>query len=140
MAKIPAVAQPFHAVTGAPAPPEWAGYWTFVTATILIAFVLFLAGKTGSDGKPELGKWLALFNLGAIKPLALSGAGAPSATNPPGQIMNPTGTDLGGGITIPSWVPFVGGTKIPGLVIGVTPPAAFGPSSPPAGSPVQGGT
>jgi len=133
MAKIPAVAQPFHAVTGAPAPPEWAGYWTFVTATILIAFVLFLAGKG------TLSKWLGLFNLGALKPLSL-GSGAPSATNPPGQIMNPTGTDLGGGITIPSWVPFVGGTKIPGLVIGVTPPAAFGPSSPPAGSPVQGGT
>lgn len=40
---------------GLAAPPAWAGYWTFVTATIILAFVLYLA-KHG-----RLSVWLAFF-------------------------------------------------------------------------------
>ena len=82
---VPSVAKPFHAATGAPAPPEWAGYWSFVTATVLVAFVLFLAGKG------TLSKWLALFNLGAIKPLSLGVSGAQTG-QPVGTVNTPVGS------------------------------------------------
>ena len=117
MARIPTIAKPFHAATGAPAPPEWAGYWTFVTATILVAFVLFLAGKG------TLSKWLGLFNLGAIKPLSL-GSIMPAALTPvttpgPGQGQLPNATNqqgiFGAGL---GGLPVIGPLFQPGGVFG----------------------
>ena len=82
---VPQYAKPFHAATGAPAPPEWAGYWTFVTAVIMVAFILFLAGKG------TLSKWLGLFNLGAIKPLSLTGVTGAQTGQPVGTVNTPLG-------------------------------------------------
>lgn len=53
---VPSYARPIHAATGAPAPPEWAGYWTFVTAAILVGFVLFITKKG------TLSTWIGFFS------------------------------------------------------------------------------
>jgi len=86
---VPTIAKPFHAATGLAPPPEWAGYWSFVTATVLIAFVLFLAGKG------TLSKWLGLFNLGAIKPLSLTGTTGAQTGQPVGTVNTPVGSVSG---------------------------------------------
>jgi hypothetical protein len=65
--------------------PAWAGYWTFVTASIILAFVLYLAQKG------RLSVWLAFFTPQTPAQIA-------SATNAgvaSGSSGNPIGTVLG---------------------------------------------
>jgi len=83
-------------------PPSWAGYWTFVTATLILAFVLYLA-KHG-----RLSVWLAFFTPQTPAPIANatgadSSAGASAA---PSTNANPNATPanpLTG--AIPSYIP-----------------------------------
>jgi|SRR5271166_1987306 len=114
---VPKIAKPFHAATGIPAPPEWAGYWTFVTATILFAFVLFLAGKG------TLSKWLGLLNLGSIRSLSLGSTGATQG-QPVGTVNTPLGS-LSGVTTLSPGASGIlqgaGGTEV------LNPGAAFNP-------------
>lgn len=96
-----------RAATGAaglPAPPAWAGYWTFVTATIILAFVLYLA-KHG-----RLSVWLAFFTpqtpatLGAATGTGstaqvqglFGGSTAAAGAGIAGQILNPSTDPVAG--------------------------------------------
>lgn len=76
------VARAATGAAGLPAPPAWAGYWTFVSATLILAFVLYLA-KHG-----RLSTWLAFFTPQA--PAAIA-----SATDSSGTVGSPIGTVLG---------------------------------------------
>jgi hypothetical protein len=70
------------------APPAWAGYWTFVTATIILAFILYVTKKG------HLSTWIGFFSWTSPAPVGNTGGSAPSNTTQGvvGQILNgPTG-------------------------------------------------
>ena len=95
--KATATIQAAHRASGLPgaSPPAWSGYWTFVTATIIIMFVLFVAKKG------TLGTWIGFLSWSAPKSLtaapsdsAVSGTTGQSLGDkimslPWGQILNP---------------------------------------------------
>lgn len=90
MSKIEAI----HRDVGLPTGPSWAGYWTFVTATIFLMFVLFLAKKG------TLGTWIGFFSwsnpvaLGSEAGGATTGATSPAPGSDPSK-GTPVGTVLG---------------------------------------------
>lgn len=64
-----------HSELPIPQPVEWAGYWTFVTATIIIMFLLFIAEKG------TLSTWIGFFSW--TNPAQVGSAtGDQSQTNP----------------------------------------------------------
>ena len=77
-----------HAATGLPMPPSWGGYWNWVSATIILAFMLYTAQKG------TLKTWVGFFGW---NPQA-----APSAASNTGQTAtaaNPNvGTVVGAGV------------------------------------------
>lgn len=78
---------------GLPSPPAWAGYWTFVTATLILAFVLYLA-KHG-----RLATWLAFFTPQTPAPIASVDASGTQGT-PIGSVLGLPGiTTLSPGAT-----------------------------------------
>jgi hypothetical protein len=79
---MPDLTHTIHGATGIPEPPEWAGYWTFVTATIIISFVLFLAEKN------RLSLWMSFFTW--------TTQAAPSATGNQSQTTAPASGGSGG--------------------------------------------
>lgn len=60
-----------------PQAPAWSGYWTFVTATIIFAFILYLAQKS------RLNAWIAFFSWST--PAQVGTTGAPSNSQTTGQ-------------------------------------------------------
>lgn len=68
-----------HAASGLPSAPTWAGYWTFVTATIIILFVLYLAKNN------RLGVWLGFFSWTSPAAIGSTGATSTAATGAAGQ-------------------------------------------------------
>jgi hypothetical protein len=97
-------AQAATSAAGLPSPPAWAGYWTFVSATLILAFVLYLA-KHG-----RLAAWLAFFTPQTPAPIAsatgagstpqvqglFGGATAPAAGGLAAQILNPSTDPVAG--------------------------------------------
>ncbi len=105
-----------------------------IFAALAAAFIIYIALMG------ELSAYLGLFvpPKAAPQPAAVPGTSpapaptaAPSPLNPSGQIMqnappgtsgsgtqqNPFTYNAGGGFTISSWIPFIGGTTVPGLII-----------------------
>lgn len=81
-------AQAIHEATPLPMPPSWAGYWTFVSAAIIVMFVLYLAQKG------TLSTWLGFFAWTSPQNVGTTAApvGSSSTANP-GLLggSNPTG-------------------------------------------------
>jgi hypothetical protein len=77
--------QAAHGELPIPQPPAWAGYWTFTTAVIIFAFILYVTKKG------TVGTWLGFFSWST--PKAVGTTGAPSnSQSPVGQLLNgPTG-------------------------------------------------
>jgi len=121
MAKIPAPAHFVHAATGAPTPPSYMGYWTFVTASIILMFILYTAQKG------TLGIWLGFFSWSTPKPLAGSASSqqtSPNQANP--NVIPETKTPGQPGLIDPTkdpWGFFTGGlpTSVQSFLTGGAP-------------------
>ena len=95
--------QAAHAAAGLPRPPSWAGYWTFVSATIIIMFILFTAKKG------TLGKWIGFLSWTTPQTVGqatgdqsttnpqTSGSGASTPQNVVGTVGNAVGSMVGTG-------------------------------------------
>lgn len=70
--RVGAAVQAAHAELPLPQAPSWTGYWTFVTAAIIVMFILYLAQKG------TLGIWLSFFSWSSPAPIGTT-AGAPGA-------------------------------------------------------------
>jgi uncharacterized integral membrane protein len=83
-------AKAIHSQLPIPQPPQWSGYWTFVTALILFMFVLYVAQKG------TLTTWLSFFAWTTPQPVGnATSAGAVS-----GAITNPlTGATISPGLS-----------------------------------------
>lgn len=93
--------QTAHAVAGLPGPPAWAGYWTFVTATIILAFMFYTA-KHGT-----LNTWVGFFSWKSPAPIGTTGgpaAGADGSSPSAAPNANATPKDPLTG-SAPSWLP-----------------------------------
>jgi hypothetical protein len=94
--------QAAHGELPLPQAPSYVGYWTFVTATIILAFVLYLAQKN------RLGVWLAFFSWSNPLPVGTTGQTSTAANPNVGTVVGATATQPGLNLNNP----FAG---IPGL-------------------------
>jgi len=78
--KATAAVQAAHRAAGLPgaSPPAWSGYWTFVTATIVVMFILFVARKG------TLGKWISFLSWTSPQSLTAASGSNASGTGPSG--------------------------------------------------------
>lgn len=91
-----------HAAIGAPSAPSWSGYWNWVSAVVILAFVLYTAQKG------TLSTWLSFFwwnpqaaptttSAASSTGSAVAGAfGGQTATGVVGQILNPSTDPVAG--------------------------------------------
>jgi hypothetical protein len=68
-----------HGEIGLPKQPSWAGYWTWVTACLIIMFLLYLAKHD------RLSVWLAFLKWRSPQPLALTLSVGNNPAPQPGQ-------------------------------------------------------
>jgi hypothetical protein len=74
------VAKGAHAAIGAPAAPSWGGYWNWVSATVIIAFMLYTAQKG------TLNTWVSFFGWNPqAAPTTTSATATTSSTGAAGQ-------------------------------------------------------
>lgn len=83
-----------HSAIGAPAAPSWGGYWNWVSATVILAFVLYTAQKGTLD------TWVSFFGWNPqAAPTTASAASTATPSTVVGQIMNPANDPVAGPLT-----------------------------------------
>jgi hypothetical protein len=75
-----------HQLSGLPQAPSWAGYWTFVTAAIIVMFVLFVAKKG------TLSTWIGFLSWSTPLPLGTPTASGTSPATTSGASTGSTAT------------------------------------------------
>jgi hypothetical protein len=84
--KAPSITPAAKAITSelpVPQPPAWAGYWTFTTAVVILAFILYVTKKG------TLNTWVSFFSWTTPKAVGTTGGTAPSnSQSPAGQVLN----------------------------------------------------
>lgn len=65
--------QAAHGASGLPTPPAWGGYWNWVSATIILAFIMYTAQKG------TLNKWVSFFAWSTPQGIGSAGGQAAGA-------------------------------------------------------------
>lgn len=82
MANLTSHVKAVHTAIGLPSAPSWAGYWNFVSATIILAFILYTAQKG------TLHTWIGFFGWSTPQPVGSASATPSNNQTAVQQLMN----------------------------------------------------